>query len=194
MAPTVSLPFDDTKSPTAEPSIRETLPDPDPWYTNMFKAREHDADTTETVAEDATLMIDDDDDTILEPDVPPEARKLEAGNLDSYYEKTESEERMKGILDKMPVLSSPKPIQEDEGNISTGDIAVHTLEELEQTYVHNVLNEEHKIKEAILYEQKRQKAANAGVVSQLQQEEKRYETELRRLELMEAMQARHMHW
>ena len=79
MAPTLSLPPDDsTESPTAESNKmddddskgeggEESVPEPDPWYTSMFKSREHEqAITTESNIEVSTLD-DDDDEIMLEP-------------------------------------------------------------------------------------------------------------------------------
>jgi len=74
MAPTVTLPEgDDTESPTSSDiDESEEVPqhETDPWYTSMFKSREHDASTTESNTADSTTLDDtdeDDDDAILEP-------------------------------------------------------------------------------------------------------------------------------
>ena len=87
MAPTLPLPLDDTEAPTSSPSTQGTLAEDDPWYSSLFKSREHEGSTTEadnsTVAEDT--LATDDDDAILEPVSSP-GRKLESDTLDSLYE------------------------------------------------------------------------------------------------------------
>ena len=86
MSPTLPLPLDDTEAPTSSPSTQGTLAEDDPWYSSLFKSREHEGSTTEadnsTVAEDT--LVTDDDDAILEPDAP--GRKLKTDALDSLYE------------------------------------------------------------------------------------------------------------
>ncbi|KAL9187722.1 hypothetical protein ACHAXT_006100 [Thalassiosira profunda] len=121
MAPTVSLPEEDTQSPTSDGDDDATAesdapPETDPWYTSMFKSREHDASTTESNStKDATLMGDDDavlpedparklevaneEDSLYETDLGADERmgsdgrrKLEADSLDSYYGDSGAEE------------------------------------------------------------------------------------------------------
>ncbi|KAL7534846.1 hypothetical protein ACHAWF_004971, partial [Thalassiosira exigua] len=87
MAPTVTLPFEDTESPTAAavaPDEEPSSPEADPWYTSMFKSREHESLTTESNStEDLSLMADDDE--FLEEDEPTN-RKLETSSIDPLYE------------------------------------------------------------------------------------------------------------
>ena len=85
MAPTVSIPADDsTDSPTSKAdkisseSEEDSPSELDPWYTIMFKSREHEGATSEsnsTYEYDSTLTEDDDDNAILEP-ATQAARKL----------------------------------------------------------------------------------------------------------------------
>ena len=89
MAPTLTLPLDDTEAPTSAPSIQQaTIAEDDPWYSSLFKSREHEGFTTET--DNSTLtedtLADDDDDAILEPDGRTPGRKLQSDSLDSLYE------------------------------------------------------------------------------------------------------------
>ena len=104
MAPTLSLPADDsTDSPTADSfdanddnSQKEedsAPPEPDPWYTNMFKSREHDAATTESNSTANDYHLDtDDDEIILQPDLR-ERRKLATDMQDTWYETNHLDEK-----------------------------------------------------------------------------------------------------
>ena len=59
MAPTLPLPESDTESPTADSVIsseEDEVVESDPWYTSMFKSREHDAATTESNITDESLL------------------------------------------------------------------------------------------------------------------------------------------
>ena len=82
MAPTVTLPDFDTNSPTASSSMEASESEQDPWYTSMFKSREHDSSTTESLEDDIDVY---DDDSIL--DEPSQTRKLTVEeDQDSWYE------------------------------------------------------------------------------------------------------------
>ena len=87
MSPTISLPdeLDDTQSPTTSPSAQDVrASEPDPWYTSIFKSREHDAATTESNKIDSLLDIDDDE--ILEPYHPnSQQRRLAVETHDTWY-------------------------------------------------------------------------------------------------------------
>ncbi|KAL7535270.1 hypothetical protein ACHAXR_010651 [Thalassiosira sp. AJA248-18] len=91
MAPTVSLPYDDTDSPTTAPSMmNKTITDGnDPWYSSKFKSREHEASTTETNSiDEADLMADDDDALLEEPSGSTQARrKLWVDTEDPLFER-----------------------------------------------------------------------------------------------------------
>ena len=81
MAPTVSIPADDsTDSPTSEaaekiPSEEDSPSEPDPWYTSMFKSREHEGATSESNSTYDSTLTEDDNTAILEP-ATQVARKL----------------------------------------------------------------------------------------------------------------------
>merc|ERR1712176_764217 len=86
MAPTMSLPLEDTESPTiaAEPVEGAEAADPnkDPWFINMFKSREHEGGSS-AWSNSAQESIDDDD-TV--PDGPAQNRNLETATPDSWYD------------------------------------------------------------------------------------------------------------
>jgi len=86
MAPTATLPFDDTESPTSAPTEKVTMAEDDPWYSSMFKSREHESSTSETNTTES-MEMEDDDDAVLEPSAPTKGRKLEVDTQDPWYEK-----------------------------------------------------------------------------------------------------------
>jgi len=87
MTPTLSLPFDDTESPTSEPTIQETLPQDDLWYVNMFKTREHVEETNEELS-------------TPEAEASAQTRKLAVDTSDPWYETNRSAtERSESILE-----------------------------------------------------------------------------------------------
>jgi len=90
MAPTLPLPESDTESPTADSVIsseeEDEVVESDPWYTSMFKSREHDASTTESNITDES-SLEEDDDSIQLSDGSGASRKLEVMNSqDPLYE------------------------------------------------------------------------------------------------------------
>jgi hypothetical protein len=94
MAPTVTLPLEDTESPTSAPSERVTLAEDDPWYSGLFESREHEANTTEiSDADGATLMADDGDALYEEPNDAPPARKILVETPDPAYETNRTAEQ-----------------------------------------------------------------------------------------------------
>jgi len=145
MAPTLSLPADDsTDSPTvasldanddnSQKDEDSAPPGPDPWYTNMFKSREHDAATTESnsTANDYHLDTDDDDDENLEPDL--RERKLATDMQDTWYETNHLDEKNMEKSSEHENSSSSSSINNIE-NMSLEDMiqGIQTLEnELEK--------------------------------------------------------------
>jgi len=116
MAPTVSLPPDDsTESPTAESdkmedndskeeeAEEESVPEPDPWYTSMFKSREHEKATSES---NSTLDESEDDDFVSLED-PSQTRKLTAVMNDHWYETSRS------------IDQPTEPIDDNEDDVDT---------------------------------------------------------------------------
>mmetsp|Transcript_30290 Transcript_30290/g.65409 ORF Transcript_30290/g.65409 Transcript_30290/m.65409 type:complete len:1736 (-) Transcript_30290:678-5885(-) len=106
MAPTVSLAFQDTESPTVDTAAADaaeegSVVENDQWYTSMFKSREHEEDpSVETNStEDPTIMADDDD-SILDPESPARVRNLEIDALDPWYETDLSAEQRMGFSDE----------------------------------------------------------------------------------------------
>jgi len=88
MAPTLPLPFDDSESPTSSPTVQDTLAVDDPWYSSVFKSREHnDALAMDNVTLTLTLMSEDDDAVSEETDSgSTQTRKLETDTHDYLYE------------------------------------------------------------------------------------------------------------
>jgi len=88
MAPTLPLPESDTESPTADSVIsseEDEVVESDPWYTSMFKSREHDVATTESNITDES-SLEEDDDSIQLSDGGGTSRKLAASSEDPLYE------------------------------------------------------------------------------------------------------------
>jgi len=89
MAPTLPLPEGDTEIPTADSVVSSEEEDEgvesDPWYTSMFKSREHDVATTESNITDES-SLEEDDDSIQLSDGGGASRKLAASSEDPLYE------------------------------------------------------------------------------------------------------------
>ena len=130
MAPTVVLPDFDTESPTSEADMISsseedpTLEERDPWYTSMFKSREHEGATSESNnTYDSTLgETEEDDIAILKPiSTQASSRKLTVEDEDdTWYEPDQTtqhrpnpddaiiykiEEKKKPRLDKIMIKS-----------------------------------------------------------------------------------------
>ena len=149
MAPTVALPFEDTESPTAAPSIKETLAEDDTWYSSLFKSGEHDASTTEANSTADAMMMGDDDDALLEPPSPNRGRKLEVETQDSWYEnELSATERL-----ERPVESS----NDDENELRKATLARLrrdiVLEYVETQSLKDMLDEERGLEAALAEQQ-----------------------------------------
>ena len=192
MTPTQALPLEDTESPTSAPSSQETLPDPDPWYTSMFKTREHDAGTTETNSTGDATLVADDDDAIIESDGPPRTRKLEVDTADHQYERDLSAKERMGDVD---TLSLADLLKEEIPEVENYDARIDSVsnepmmsdgiarEYSETLSLADVLEEELKVESTVLQEQERQKEENADAISKLRIEEMQYQSEILRLQM-----------
>lgn len=160
MTPTASLPLDDTESPTSEPSIQETLAEDDPWYSSMFKSREHDGSTTETDNPEESSLVADDDALSEEP---AQARKLEVDTRDPWYETNLSAEQRAGSV-------------HDSRHVSIAT----TSKDTKTLSVQEMIKEELKL-ETLYQEQEREKAKKAAAISNLRKRELQYQSEILRL-------------
>jgi len=148
MTPTVSIPADDsTDRPTfgAEkiPSEEDSPFESDPWYTSMFKSREHEGATSESNSTyDSTLITEDDDTAILEP-ATQEARKLTVEDEETWRSNPDN-----AIIPSEQIISS-LDMKEDSGYAK--DLSFDSIiDELQkEMMIVQILEDELKVEERI---------------------------------------------
>lgn len=178
MAPTQSLPLDDTDAPTSSPSaMKETqATEKDAWYTSMFKSREHeDFATTETDSTEDTTLLNDDDAVTDESSTSSQgSRKLEVDAQDPWYETDLSaSQRMGSSFDEgVNTTKDPMDILDTDNMLLVGQMPDEELQ-LEALLEF----------ESLLINQAAQKKQKRNIIQmKMQQEEMRQQAEILRLE------------